>query len=203
MEVGKEELGKLIVVTAPSGAGKTTIVRHLLKQFDNLAFSVSATSREARHYEEHGRDYYFLSVEDFRNKIKEGEFIEWEEVYENQFYGTLKAEVKRLWAEGKHIIFDIDVKGAVNIQQIYPEGSLTLFIKPPSEEELLSRLRNRKTESEASLKKRMNRARKELEYEVHFNQVVINDDLEIALQDAENIVRSFLQEEEKPVWKQK
>jgi guanylate kinase len=203
LEIDKEESGKLIVVTAPSGAGKTTIVRHLLKEFDELAFSVSATSREPRYYEKDGRDYYFLGVEEFRLRIKQGDFLEWEEVYENQFYGTLKSEVRRLWGLGKHIIFDIDVKGAVNIQQIYPEGSLTLFIKPPSEEELLSRLRNRNTESEESLRKRMERARKELAYEVHFDQVVINDNLEVALQDAERIVRSFLQEEEKPVWKQK
>ena len=136
-------MSKLIVFTAPSGAGKTTIVRHLIKEIPSLAFSVSATTRGARPHEEHGQDYYFLSEQDFRAKIKEEAFVEWEEVYTDQFYGTLKSEVERLWAAGKHIIFDIDVHGAINVKNTYPEETLTIFVKPPSVEVLLDRLTNR------------------------------------------------------------
>ncbi|MBR9919768.1 MAG: guanylate kinase [Bacteroidetes bacterium] len=195
--------GKLIVITAPSGAGKTTIVRHLLSEIEELAFSVSATSRKPRHYEKEGRDYYFLSAEDFRRKADNKEFLEWEEVYHNQFYGTLKSEVQRLWDSGKHIIFDIDVKGAVNIKSAYPEQTMTLFIKPPSKEVLFERLRKRNTEDEASLQKRFRRAEDELAYEERFDDSLINDDLDTALQEAENKVRQFLELSVNPEWKQK
>lgn len=192
MEPKPLESGKLIVITAPSGAGKTTIVRHLLKEIDELDFSISATSRSPRHYEKDGQDYYFLQPDDFRQKVENGEFLEWEEVYDDQFYGTLKSELTRLWAAGKHIVFDIDVKGAVNIKEIYPDRTLTIFIKPPSEEILFERLKNRRTESAASLKKRITRATEELTYESKFDTTVINDDLALALAEAEEKVRNFL-----------
>jgi guanylate kinase len=174
-------LGKLIVITAPSGAGKTTIVRHLVKTFDFLGFSISATTREKRNYELDGKDYHFMTVEDFKKMRRQKKFLEWEEVYENQFYGTLRSEVERIWREGKHIIFDVDVKGAKDIKKAYPNETLAIFVKPPSVDELFARLRNRKTESEASLKKRFARSKRELKYEKKFDEVLINDDLKIAL----------------------
>ena len=183
--------GKLIIFSAPSGAGKTTIVRHLLTQDLNLEFSISATSREKRHTETHGKDYYFLSDIEFQEKVKNDEFLEWEEVYENQFYGTLRSEVERIWREGKHIIFDVDVKGAKDIKKAYPNETLAIFVKPPSVDELFARLRNRKTESEASLKKRFARSKRELKYEKKFDEVLINDDLKIALKEAEEMVINF------------
>ncbi len=182
---------KLIAVTAPSGAGKTTIVRHLLSTYDNLDFSVSATTRPMRKKEVNGKDYYFIGIEKFKHKIEEGEFIEWEEVYENQFYGTLKSEVERLWALDKDIIFDIDVKGAVNIKKIYP-ASLCIFIKPPSLEVLEKRLKNRKTETAKSFAKRIARVKKEMKYENKFDVVLVNDVLEVALKEAESIIENFV-----------
>ena len=187
-------MGKLLLITAPSGAGKTTIVRHLLKTFDSLAFSISATTRPKRHYEEEGKDYYFLSKEKFETLIEEDAFVEWEEVYPNLFYGTLKREVQRLWAEDKNIIFDIEVKGATNIKKAYPDNSLAIFIKPPSLNCLIERLQSRKTENEETLKERVDRAKKELLYENNFDKVIINDHLKSALQEAENIVKDFLNE---------
>ena len=187
-------MSKLIVITAPSGAGKTTIVRHLINKFDFLGFSISATTREKRHYEEDGKDYYFMSVEEFKKMRRRRKFLEWEEVYDNQFYGTLKSEVERIWAEGKHIIFDVDVKGATDIKKAYPEETLAVFIKPPSVEVLFDRLRNRKTESEASLKKRFARSKRELKYENKFDQVLVNDDLKKALVEAEGMVIEFVKE---------
>jgi len=184
--------GRLILITAPSGAGKTTIVRHLLSKYDELDFSVSATTREKRPKEIDGKDYYFLSHEDFKAKIAADEFVEWEEVYANQFYGTLKSEVERIWKLGKHIIFDIEVNGARNIQKTYPKDTLSIFIQPPSEEELLNRLKNRKTEDEASLKKRMARSVKELTFANYFDLILVNDNLEVALAEAENIIESYL-----------
>jgi guanylate kinase len=184
---------KLIIVTAPSGAGKTTIVHHLIDTFDSLAFSVSATNRNMRAHEKHGVDYYFLSTEAFKDLITEGALLEYEEVYENQYYGTLKKEVERLWALGKCIIFDVDVKGALNIQKHYPKESLSIFIKPPSKEILLERLKNRKTETPESLQKRINRATEELTFEHKFDKVLINDVLEKALRESEEFVTDFLQ----------
>ncbi len=185
-------MGKLIVITAPSGAGKTTIVRHLLKTFDFFGFSISATTRKKRVHEVHGNDYFFMSVEEFKKNRRSRKFLEWEEVYENQFYGTLKSEVERNWKEGKHIVFDVDVKGAKDIKRKYPEETLAIFIKPPSVEELWSRLRNRNTEDEASLKKRFARSKRELKYEKKFDKVLVNDDLEVALKEAEQLVLDFI-----------
>lgn len=184
-------MSKLIVFTAPSGAGKTTIVRHLLKKFDTLAFSISATTRARRPHEQEAMDYYFLSPEKFKALIAEDAFVEWEEVYANQFYGTLKSEIERLWAAGKHIVFDIDVKGAVNIQQQYPQETLTIFVKPPSPETLFDRLRERGTESEESLKKRIARAKVELAFENKFDVILVNDILEDTLEGAERLVQQF------------
>ncbi|MEM1319031.1 MAG: guanylate kinase [Bacteroidota bacterium] len=184
--------GKLIIFTAPSGAGKTTIVRHLIEQFEELAFSVSATNRERRPKEEHGRDYYFISTETFEEKVKNGDFMEWEEVYDGQYYGTLKSEIERIWALGKTIIFDIEVKGATHIKQAYPDNSLAVFIKPPSPEILFERLRGRRTENAKSLQKRIARAAEELKYENKFDIVLVNDILEVSLTEAERIVRKFI-----------
>ncbi len=185
-------MSKLIVITAPSGAGKTTIVQRLLDKFDQLAFSISATTREKRPYEKNGVDYYFISREEFKKRIENGDFAEWEEVYENQFYGTLKSEIDRIWALGKDIIFDIEVKGAQNIKKAYGDQAIVIFIKPPSFEVLVERLKSRKTENEKSLNKRIARAKKELEYEDKFDQVVINDDLASAIKETEKLVNSFL-----------
>jgi len=183
--------GKIIIFTAPSGSGKTTIVRHLLKKYDFLGFSVSATNRKKRTKEIDGKDYYFLTSEKFQRKIKEEAFVEWEEVYDNQYYGTLKSEIERLWSKGKHVVFDIEVKGATNIKNIYPDNSLAIFVRPPSMAELQRRLTNRKTESASSLKKRLARAEEELTYEDKFDTVIINDLLEVALEESEQIIESF------------
>lgn len=186
--------GKLIVVTAPSGAGKTTIVHHLLATFPNLAFSVSATTRSRRANEEEGKDYYYTNVQKFKELIAEGAFLEWQEVYENQFYGTLKSEVERLWAMGKHVVFDIDVKGALNVKREFAAQTLTVFIKPPSEEVLIERLKKRKSESAESLQKRIAKATFELTFEDKFDKVLVNDDLATALEQAENIVSNWINE---------
>jgi guanylate kinase len=185
-------MGKLLIFAAPSGAGKTTIVRHLLRRFDNLAFSISATTRPKRSYEVAGADYYFLSSEEFDRLVKENAFVEWEEVYEGLYYGTLRSEIQRLWADGKHIIFDIDVKGAMNIKKAFPDESLAVFVKPPSLEDLIERLRRRQTESEESFKKRVARMTEEMTYQNKFDVVLVNDVLEVALEEAERITRDFL-----------
>ncbi len=183
---------KLIIVAAPSGAGKTTIVHHLLRKFPELAFSVSATNRARRNHEIDGKDYYFLSTDDFKRRVTEGAFLEYEEVYDDQFYGTLKSEIERLWDLGKCVIFDVDVKGAASIKKVYPDESLTIFIKPPSKEILFERLKNRKTETTESLKKRIARVTEELKYEDRFDKVVVNDDLEHAFLEAETVVSDFI-----------
>lgn len=185
-------MGKLIILTAPSGAGKTTIARHLLMTFPNLAFSVSATTRARRSYEVDGKDYYFISPEKFRQLIQENAFVEWEEVYTDQFYGTLKSEIERLWAAGKHVVFDVDVKGAMNLKRQYPSETLTIFIKPPSTEILFQRLQKRSTETEESLQKRIAKAVEELKNENNFDIVLVNDKLEDALQKATAIVEKFI-----------
>ncbi len=183
---------KMFIITAPSGAGKTTIVRHLLKTFDNLSFSVSATTRKPRKGEIDGKDYYFLTLKNFKNRVKSGAFAEWEEVYPNKFYGTLKSEIERVWKAEKHIIFDIEVNGATNLKKLYGDQALAVFIKPPSLEELLNRLEKRDTENIKSLEQRIVRAQKELTYENKFDMVLINDKLEVALADAEKIVIDFI-----------
>jgi guanylate kinase len=191
-------MNKLIIVTAPSGAGKTTIVRHLLDRFDSLAFSVSATTRPMRSHEVEGKDYYFLSLEEFQTRVSRGEFLEWEEVYPSMYYGTLKSEIDRLGALGKNIIFDIDVMGALNIKRIGGERALSLFVAPPSLETLRQRLRRRRTESTESLRARMARAEREMGYRDQFDVVLINDWLEEALLRAEAIVGAFLGEAVNP-----
>jgi len=191
MRIASKE-GKLFIFTAPSGAGKTTIVRHLLKSYDFLGFSVSATTRAKREYEIHGKDYYFLTPEEFRTGVDNDEFIEWEEVYEDQYYGTLKSEVNRVWDTGKHIVFDIEVKGATNIKNLYGDKCQAIFIKPPSLEVLIERLTNRKTESDASLKKRIARAKREMTYQDTFDAILVNDLLQVALKEAEFMVEAFV-----------
>jgi guanylate kinase len=190
--------GNIIVVTAPSGAGKTTIVRHLLQHFaGELAFSVSATTRKRREGEEEGRDYYYINVSEFKQLIAEGAFLEWQEVYENQFYGTLRSEVERLWALGKQVVFDIDVQGAVNVKAAFPDRTLTVFVKPPSEAVLVERLRKRRTESEESLQRRIAKAKFELTFEGKFDVLLVNDVLAAALRQAENIVGDWLHKAKK------
>jgi guanylate kinase len=186
--------GKLVIFSAPSGAGKTTIVKHLLQQDLNLEFSVSATSREPRPGETKGKDYYFLSTEEFRKKIDNGEFLEWEEVYEGIFYGTLKSEVERIRDAGKHVIFDVDVVGGLNIKKFYGNEALAVFVKPPSVEELRKRLKNRSTESEEKIRMRISKAEKELEFAGRFDVIIVNNELSKALQEAEKVVSDFLLE---------
>ncbi len=185
--------GKLIIFSAPSGAGKTTLVRHLLEISTlNLAFSVSATSRPMRSYEADGKDYFFLTVEEFNNKIQKLEFLEWEEVYKDQYYGTLKSEVDGLLKAGKNVIFDIDVEGGLNLKKIYGNKALAIFVKPPSIKHLEERLNTRSSEDEESLKKRLEKAVAELEYAPQFDKVLLNDKLEKAKKDAEVFVSDFL-----------
>lgn len=183
---------KMIVFTAPSGAGKTTLVRHLLEKYNFLDFSISACTREKRPYEEEGKDYYFITPDDFKAKIANHEFVEYEEVYENQYYGTLRSEVERIWKSGKAIVFDIDVKGAVNIKKRYKENCLTVFVKPPSFEVLVERLKNRQTESDESLRKRVNRIKRELSFETDFDTVIVNDLLDVAKKESEYLVENFI-----------
>ena len=185
--------GKLIVFSAPSGSGKTTIVRHLLHQEEfGLEFSISATSREARGNEIDGEDYYFMSAQKFKQKIKADEFLEWEEVYINNFYGTLKSEVARIWAKGKHVIFDIDVAGGLRIKKKFPEQTLAVFIKPPDINELIIRLKQRGEESQDKIAMRVAKAPTEMATAPQFDTIILNDDLPTALQDAENLVKDFL-----------
>jgi guanylate kinase len=185
-------MGQLIIVTAPSGAGKTTIVHHLLKSFDNLAFSVSATNRAQRAHETDTIDYYFLPTAEFQRRVAAGAFLECEEVYDGQFYGTLRSECERLWALGKCIVFDVDVKGALSIKRAYPDESLAIFIQPPSKEVLFERLKNRKTETPESLRKRIARATEELTFSDKFDAIIVNDNLQTAFSEAETLVKKFL-----------
>ncbi|WP_277632631.1 guanylate kinase [Avrilella dinanensis] len=188
-----ENAGKLIVFSAPSGSGKTTLVKHLLHQPDlNLDFSVSATSREARGEEVHGKDYYFLSIDDFKNHIHKEEFLEYEEVYKDNFYGTLKSELYRIWQQGKHVIFDIDVVGGLNIKRQFPEQTLAVFVKPPSKEILEQRLRSRKTESEEKIQMRLAKAEEELSKAKLFDVVIENNDLEKTKQEVYQLVSDFI-----------
>lgn len=185
--------GKLIIFSAPSGAGKTTLVKHLLQQNFNLAFSVSATSRKPRHTETNGTDYYFLSSEDFTQKINNNEFLEWEEVYDGICYGTLKSEVERLRELGKNVIFDVDVVGGLNIKKNYGKDALSVFVQPPSIEELKKRLTNRSTESEEKIQMRLAKAKHELNFAHQFDVVIINENLDEALLEAKKIVGEFIE----------
>ncbi len=182
---------KMIAVTAPSGAGKTTIVKNLMQVFPNMAFSVSATTRPKRPHEVDGKDYFFLSNRAFKEKVANGDFVEWEEVYPGIFYGTLKSEILRVQSMGKVVIFDIDVKGAVNLKREFRERCLTIFIKPPSIDTLRERLENRHTEDAKTIQKRIDKAAFELSYENKFDVTLINDELESALLNSKKIVKTF------------
>ncbi|MBR5856130.1 MAG: guanylate kinase [Bacteroidales bacterium] len=182
---------KVIIFSAPSGAGKSTIVGYLLKKFPFLEFSVSATSRKPRGEEVNGKHYYFFSTDQFETKIKNGEFIEYEEVYSGSYYGTLKSEVERIWDKGNIIIFDIDVKGGVNLKRLYGANALAIFIQPPSVEELRNRLIGRGTDSAEAIERRVAKAQEELAYANKFDRIIVNDNLEEALKEAENCVSEF------------
>ncbi|WP_397445042.1 guanylate kinase [Polaribacter sp. R77954] len=191
-------VGKLFVFSAPSGSGKTTIVRHLLNQEKfNLAFSISATSRNPRGEEKNGEDYYFISLKQFKNHIKSEDFLEWEEVYRDNFYGTLKSEVERIWAQKKHVIFDIDVAGGLRIKKKFPEQTLSVFVKPPSIDELKIRLKKRSTESEDKINMRIAKASVELATAPQFDKIIKNYELDVALKEAEELVSEFLGLKEK------
>lgn len=184
--------GKLFIFSAPSGSGKTTIVRSLLEKGLGLEFSISATSRPKRENEIDGKDYYFLTVDDFKAKIEKDEFVEWEEVYQNRFYGTLKNELERIWSQGKHVIFDVDVVGGLNIKKKYPKRALSIFVMPPSIEELKNRLKLRSTDSAEDIKTRINKANQELSYSNKFDMIIVNDKLEKAIQESETAVKKFI-----------
>ena len=184
--------GKCIIFSAPSGAGKTTIVHYLLKESLGLEFSVSACSREPRKNEINGKDYYFLGLEGFKDQIDKEAFIEWEEVYTNNFYGTLKSEIERIWANGKSVIFDVDVIGGLNLKRIFGEQALSVFVKPPSYEVLEKRLRNRSTETEDKIQQRMKKANEEFAYAPEFDIILINDNLDEACKTAKEMVSEFL-----------
>ena len=184
--------GKLVIFSAPSGAGKTTIVRQLLREISKLEFSVSVASRPKRPNEIDGKDYYFIPVDEFKQKIEDDEFLEWEEVYENNYYGTLKSEVERIWAKGNSVIFDVDVVGGLNIKRYYKDRALAIFIMPPSVEELEKRLRNRSTESEMDLKRRIEKARHEITFAPEFDKIIVNDNLEKAVNEAKELIEKFI-----------
>ncbi len=185
--------GKVIIFSAPSGSGKTTIVKHLLTKNDNLGFSISASTRDKRgRIEVDGIDYYFLSPEEFKSKIDNHEFIEWEEVYQGNYYGTLKSEIERLWSEGKHVVFDVDVKGGLNLKEYFGDQALAIFVKVPSMEILMERLGLRDTETEDSISQRLFKARFEITFEDKFDQVLINKDLDQSLTEAQKLVDDFI-----------
>ncbi len=186
---------KLIIITAPSGAGKTSITKHLLQHFPQLAFSVSAATRSPRGQEKNGVDYYFLRTEEFQHKIQQNEFVEWEMVYEGKYYGTLKSELQRIWNNQQVPMLDIDVKGAIHIQQQYPDTSMSIFIEPPSVDELRRRLESRGTETAESLQARVNKASFEISFKQHFKYVIVNDNLGRACAEAMKLVSDFLQVE--------
>ena len=185
-------MNKAIIFCAPSGSGKTTIVKHLLSTDPRLAFSVSACTRSQRINEVDGKDYYFLTISKFKQKIKNNEFLEFEEVYGGNYYGTLKSEVERIWSEGKTVVFDVDVEGGLNIKQYFGEQAIAAFVKPPSVEVLEQRLRYRSTETEETIRLRVDKAVHELDYESKFEHVLVNNELEKALVDAEKLVNDFL-----------
>lgn len=189
--------GRLLIVTAPSGSGKTTIVRHLLATFPDLRFSISATNRKRRASEVNGRDYYFITDERFRMLMERDAFLEWEEVYPGQFYGTLRSELDRLLAEGRNVVFDIDVKGAARLKALFGTKALALFVRPPSLEILIRRLTQRQTEDAASLTRRIERVREEMSWESRFDRTLINDRLDAALEEVDELARSFF---EKGIW---
>lgn len=184
--------GKLIVFSAPSGSGKTTIVKEIIEKHPELEFSISATSRDIRKNEIDGKDYYFFSSEEFKKMIHNEEFVEWQEVYENQFYGTLKSELARIWNNNHHVVFDVDVVGGLNIKKMYPEKTLSIFVMPPSIEELKNRLEARSTENFSSIQSRLQKAEWEIKFADKFDKIILNDNLNIAVDIADNIVSDFL-----------
>ena len=184
--------GKAIIFSAPSGAGKTTLVKHLLVQGLNLSFSISACSREKRHNEIEAKDYYFLSKDTFRKKIANNDFLEWEEVYDGNYYGTLKSEIERIWENGKHVIFDVDVIGGQNLKKYFGDDALAIYVEAPSVEELERRLRMRKTETEETITKRLGKAKEEMKFKKDFDLVIVNDDLEKAKTIAYEKVNEYL-----------
>ncbi|MGL4364511.1 MAG: guanylate kinase [Bacteroidales bacterium] len=186
-------MGKVIIFSAPSGSGKTTIVQHLLKTMPKLEFSISATSRPSRNGEVHGKDYYFLSAGEFKNRIKNNDFIEWEEVYTGKYYGTLKSEPERIWAANKHVVFDVDVHGGISLKKIFGDKALLIFIMPPSIDELRSRLVLRSTDAPEVIDERVAKAELELSFAKHFDQQVINDNLDEAIANTARIIEQFIQ----------
>ncbi len=188
--------GKAIIFCAPSGSGKTTIVKHLLDKYSNLGFSISACTRDKRgRNEENGKDYYFLDIHDFKERIDADEFIEWEEVYPGAYYGTLKSEIERMWAEGKNVIFDVDVKGGLNLKKYFGDSALAIYVKVPSMEELEKRLRGRGTDSEDSISRRLYKMKFEMEFQNRFDVILLNDDIETSWQKAEELYESFVRNE--------
>jgi guanylate kinase len=183
---------RIIIITAPSGAGKTSITHYLLKTFPQLTFSISAATRKPRDYEKDKVDYYFVSEKEFQRKIQQDEFVEWEMVYEGKYYGTLKSELRRIWDLGKIPLLDIDIKGAIHVQKQYPKSSLSIFVDPPSIEELKKRLKSRGTETKESLHARVNKASYEIPFKQSFNKIIVNDELNRACKEAEKIVNQFI-----------
>lgn len=191
--------GKLIIFSAPSGSGKTTIVKHLLAENANLGFSISACTRDRRgRAEENGKDYYFLTPEDFKQRIDNNEFVEWEEVYTGAFYGTLKSEIERVWANGKHVLFDVDVQGGLKLKNFYGDKALAIFVKVPDEATLRQRLVGRGTETEESLSRRLFKVHFEMSFQDRFDVILVNDDLEESLQKAQQLVDDFINENKVP-----
>ncbi len=185
--------GKAIIFSAPSGSGKTTIVKHLLQKFPTLGFSISACTRDRRgRSEQDGKDYYFLTPDEFKGKIDKDQFIEWEEVYEGNFYGTLKEEIQRIWDNGKHVIFDVDVKGGLNLKKYFGDRGLVIFVQVPSLDDLAIRLRDRGTESEASLSRRLYKAKFEMGFKDKFDMILVNNDLQTSFREAEKLVSDFI-----------
>lgn len=186
-------MGKLLIFSAPSGSGKTTIIKEVLKSIPELEFSISACSRQARVNEVDGKDYYFISADEFRKRIENHEFVEWEEVYKDQYYGTLKSELERIWNKKKHVVFDVDVIGGLNIKKQYAKESLSIFIKAPSVEELRTRLKKRGTETDAQIEKRISKAEYELSFANKFDVTIVNDNLENAVNVTIKAIKDFLQ----------
>lgn len=184
-------MNKIIIFAAPSGSGKTTIVKHLLEKNSDLGFSISATTRKKREGETDGKDYYFLEVSDFIEKVNNNEFVEWEEVYRSKYYGTLKSEIDRIWNSGKNVIFDMDVHGGINLKNLYKEQAISVFVQPPSYNALVDRLKNRNTETSESLQYRIQKAKEELSYADKYDVVLVNDVLETALSEAQSIYDKF------------
>lgn len=187
-------MNKVIIVSAPSGAGKTTLVKHLLEQFPQLEFSISACSRPPRKNEINGKDYYFISVEEFQKKIKENQFIEWEEVYPNRYYGTLKTEIERIWNKNHVVLFDVDVKGGINLKKIFNKNAISIFIAPPSIEILKTRLEKRGTENAESIKIRLEKAEYEMTFANQFDYIIVNDNLNEAKENISTLIKNYIKQ---------